>query len=252
MYNFVKPDEETQTQQLLSVAMNFNGGFIEQQVTGYQTLNVSGREMVGVDIDMESVHTGSIILSERIPHRELEIEFSLRGDDNNQFQKRFQQLMKILHAGEVEVYFNDEPELVYYVRLADVSDIPAHTNHVVGTFTLVSETPYKFGPLVTSSGGVTIETPYPTPPAKITLTVASTSTQLSVTNGDKEIRMNGNFNAGSVIEIDVEAGTLKHDGVDVPHILAINSDFENFTVQQGQTVSSPDGTVELVCRERWL
>lgn len=73
MYNFrdTTSDWHFHEEWLPTVAMNFDGGFIEHTVSGYRTLTVSGREMLGVELTTEDVANGCIVTEERLPAREL-------------------------------------------------------------------------------------------------------------------------------------------------------------------------------------
>ena len=253
MYDFTNTNEYTFNSALPSVAMQFNGVFIEDELLGYRTLTVSGREMIGVELDTQSVKNGALTLDRRLPSRTLTIEYELKADDNYQFQKKFQQLRSILHTdGEVEIRFADEPDTFYSAQLSGVESVPAHTNHVKSSFTLHSDSPFKFGEVVTSGGGVIINTPYPTPAHEIRLLLSASTQLVTITNGTQEIRLDGNFAVGEELVINTQQGTVMIGANDVTYTVALNSDFENFVIEQGQTVTSPQGTIELRMREWWL
>lgn len=238
---------------LPSVAMQFNGVFIEDELLGYRTLTVSGREMVGVELDTQSVKNGALTLDRRLPSRTLTIEYELKADDNYHFQKMFQQLRSILHTdGEVEIRFADEPDTFYYAQLSGVESVPNYTNHVKSIFTLHSDSPFKFGKVITSYGAVTINAPYPTPAHEIRLLLSASTQLVTITNGVQEIRLDGNFDSGEELVINTQQGTVMIGEQDVTYTVALNSDFENFVIEQGQTVSSPEGAIELRMREWWL
>ena len=51
MYKFVDTNQATRSTPLPSEALNFNGQFLEKVIPGYQTLSVSGRELVPSEIE---------------------------------------------------------------------------------------------------------------------------------------------------------------------------------------------------------
>lgn len=51
MYKFVDTNQATHSTPLPSEALNFNGQFLEKVIPGYQTLSVSGRELVPSEIE---------------------------------------------------------------------------------------------------------------------------------------------------------------------------------------------------------
>ena len=50
MYKFVDTTERQEAQILPSEALNFNGVYFENVISGYRTLYVSGREMIETEI----------------------------------------------------------------------------------------------------------------------------------------------------------------------------------------------------------
>ena len=253
MYDFIDINQHQPSASLPSVAMSFNGIIIEDAILGYQTLTVSGREMIGVQLYTQSIRNGSLTLDRRLPSREIVVQYRLEAEDNYQFQKKFQLLRSLLHTTKkVEVFFVDEPDVFYQMELSGVDSVSNSSNTIVSSFTLHSDTPFKFGEPVVTNGDVTINTPYPTPVDEISVLVNVSTQQVSVTNGLQEIRLNGNFAGGETITINTQQGTIMVGANDVTYTVALNSDFENFVIEQGQTVTSPQGTIELRMREWWL
>lgn len=254
MYEFIDIDGQQSVENVLpSAAMNFNGLFIENEIEGYRTLTVSGRESIGVELTSHSTQTGSLTTNKLLPSRTLVVKYLLKEQDNYSFQKKFKQLRKYLSSkSEVEIYFADEPDAFYFGQLSEMSEVPAETNFAVGTFSIHCDSPYKFGNLNQTNGSVTIDTFYETQPELVRLTLTSANSIVKVTNGKQAIQLNGNFSASDVIEIDVQEGTVIRNGVDHTYTVALNSDFENFMIEEGQTVSSQQGSLTLFTRERWL
>lgn len=254
MYEFIDVNEHQSAGNVLSsVAMKFNGVVFENEIDGYQTLTVSGRESIGVELNSHSVSKGSITTSKSLPSRTLVVKYMLKERDHYTFQKKFKQLRKLLHSdSEVEITFADEPDAFYFGQLSEMSEVPAETNFAVGTFSIHCDSPYKFGNLNQTNGAVIVDTFYETQPDLIRLTLIAATSIVKVTNGNQTIQLNGNFSASDVIEIDVQEGTVIRNGVDHTYTVALNSDFENFMIEEGQTVSSPQGSLTLFTRERWL
>lgn len=75
MYKFTDITEWQDVQSLPSVAMEYDGYFLENEIKGYTTLKVKGREMLNVDIETEnpSGRNGSYITGQTLPARELTI-----------------------------------------------------------------------------------------------------------------------------------------------------------------------------------
>lgn len=79
------------------------------------------------------------------------------------------------------------------------------------------------------------------------------STQtIEITNGVETIELVDSFKSGDSIVINVEQGFVAKNGEENTYSVALNSDFENFIIENGQTITSPQGTVKVTMRERWL
>lgn len=254
MYNFTDLNGSQLSEKILpSVAMNFNGTFIENVLEGYQTLTISGRETTSVELANFDVKKGSITTNTRLPSRTIVVKYLLQGNDNNSFQKKFKELRKLLHSvGQKEIYFADEPDAFYFGQLSDMNEVPAESNSVVGTFSIHCDSPYKFGSKIETAGIVSIETFYETQPDLIRLTLSAATSVVRVTNGTQTIQLNGFFSQNDSIEIEVQRGFVRRNGVDYVYTVSLNSDFENFLIKKGETVSSVQGSLRLIARERWL
>ena len=51
MYTFIDVNKASESDVLPSEALKINGKYIENQITGYRTLNVSGREALSPELD---------------------------------------------------------------------------------------------------------------------------------------------------------------------------------------------------------
>src|SRR5699024_5467704 len=240
---------------LLPTAIQFNSLVLDEEIDGFKTIKINGRETISNELVIESVHEGSITLDNYLPSRSIEVTYALKARSTGMFQDRYKVLRKILTTNEeVPIKFTDEPQTLYFGRLSTFESVPDNSMTVVSTFTIHCDSPYKFSDLVTTDGSVTIDTFYPTLPEQITLTIGSTTNKIKITNGSERITATGTFNAGSkvVILFKKEEVTMTVNGTESTYMLDMQSDLENFLLKEGQTVTSTQGTIELKVRERWL
>ena len=179
----------------------------------------------------------------------------MEAETNELFQEQYKALRKLLTTDEeVPVKFADEPKTVYFGRLSAFGDVPDDKNHIVSTFIIHCDSPYKFGDLVATSGVVSIDTFYKTYPERIVLNVPTTRNNVEIRNGAERITATGTFNAGSevVVKFEKEEVTMTVNGVEITYMIDFQSDLENFQLRQGQSVTSPHGTLTVEMRERWL
>lgn len=240
MYNFrdTTSDWRFHEEWLPTVAMNFDGGFIEHIVSGYRTLTVSGREMLGVELTTEDVANGCIVTDERLPARELVITYQLDANSSEELLTRFKQLESLLMTGkDVPIFFNDERDWVYYGRLSAVDSVPVESNSVVSTFTILCSDPKRYGRELTTSDGL-IRHEGKLIPLSIEFDIPS-NTSYFVSNGVHTIKGTSTSTEVSTrIKIDfVTCETYSNGKLDYK-IIALDSDFENFTLENGMTITS--------------
>ena len=240
MYNFrdTTSDWRFHEEWLPTVAMNFDGGFIEHIVSGYRTLTVSGREMLGVELTTEDVANGCIVTDERLPARELVITYQLDANSSEELLTRFKQLESLLMTGkDVPIFFNDERDWVYYGRLSAVDSVPVESNGVVSTFTVLCSDPKRYGRELTTSDGL-IRHEGKLIPLSIEFDIPS-NTSYFVSNGVHTIKGTSTSTEVSTrIKIDfVTCETYSNGKLDYK-IIALDSDFENFTLENGMTITS--------------
>lgn len=240
---------------LPSVAMKFNGVFLEEVIDGYRTMNVSGRETLSNEFDLQELKKGSRIRDRKLPSRILTIQYQLKADDSTSFQKKFKELRKKLFGKDVEISFRDEPDAYYFGELETMNVVPPHSNSVVSEFTILCPEPFIYGEEIITDGEVVIDTFYESVPQLIRVTTDRAVNGLSVSNGKQEIRLTKKdaiLGSGDVVEIDTKNGDLFVNGVDKIYMVAMESDFGNFMIEEGQTLVSDEGQIELVQREVWL
>lgn len=256
MYQFkdLTATKEAVASPLPSVAINFNGKWLDNEIEAFRTLKVSGRETISVDLEITETKNGVFILDDRLPHREIGITYLMDSKDSTAFQNDFKALRKLLTSDkEMPIQFNDEPNTWYFGRLTAMETVDDDRNNVIAQFKITCSSPFKFGDLKMGNT-VSIDTFYPTAPETITLTVNSTTSKIQIKHNGYTISATGTFNAGSkvVFYFDKEEMTMTVNGVESTYMIDLNSDFENFELKQGQAITSTQGTVTATMRERWL
>ena len=65
--------------------------------------------------------------------------------NNEAFRDAFNHLnVALFTEKDVSIWFNDEPEMLWFGSKSSVSDVPEGVNQVTGTFTLLLSDPYKY------------------------------------------------------------------------------------------------------------
>ena len=88
MYSFVDTTESQGSVQLPSEALKLNGEYIENQIEGYRTLYVTGREILSQELTTyeTGVRDGSNLSYRRYPSRTIIVGYQLIAEDNESFR----------------------------------------------------------------------------------------------------------------------------------------------------------------------
>lgn len=258
MYEFVDLKEGQSFDSLPSVAMEYDGYLLENEIKGYRTLNVKGREMLSLDIQTEnpSGRIGSYITGQSLLPRELTITYMLKADSNAEFQYMYSLLMnKLLKHEDVAVRFADQPEITFYGRYSQSDDIPDDRNWVVASFIVYCQDPMKYSEDVTLTGNpltLGFLSHYSMKPDEIRLVVGAAATKLTVDNltTGRHIILNGSYTAGDEIKIRIPENKITKNGQNIMNNLDyMESDFHNFLVNNEDTINvTPNSEVSLTVR----
>lgn len=126
--------------------MQINGVYLEDTVTGYSTLEVSGREEADIDISTLKLDTvnGERYRRKRMETRRLRIRFMIRRDTPTQFLDSYRRLNYALSAEQAQLIFADEPDKYFIGTPEELSvDYPGQSVST-GTITIFCSDPYKY------------------------------------------------------------------------------------------------------------
>lgn len=146
LYNFIDVNKVSEGVALPSEALKINGKYIENQITGYRTLNVSGREALSPDVDTfeTGVRDGSTLNYKRYPERIIRVKYQLLAKTNAAFRDAYNKLAGILNCVDAELIFNDEPDKFFIGTPSTIGEIEPGSNSVVGEFEILCTDPFKY------------------------------------------------------------------------------------------------------------
>ena len=146
MYNFIDVNEASESVVLPSEALKINGEYIENQIEGYRTLNVSGREALSREVETYStgVRDGSKNKSKRYPERIITVRYQLIAKSNEAFRDAYNKLAQILNVEDAELIFNDEQDKFFTGTPCNIGEVEPGRNAVVGEFEILCADPFKY------------------------------------------------------------------------------------------------------------
>lgn len=149
MYNFIDINEKSEGL-LPSEALKINGVYIENQIEGYRTLNVSGREALSPELTTyeTGVCDGSTIQSKRYPARTIIVTYQIKTETNEKFRNAYNTLASILDVTDAQLIFRDEQDKFYVGTPSAIGEVEPGTNSVVGEFEIFCADPFKYSVVV--------------------------------------------------------------------------------------------------------
>ena len=146
MYNFIDVNEASESVVLPSEALKINGEYIENQISGYRTLHVSGREALSPELSTYTtgVRDGSTLKSKRFPERTIVVTYQLISESNEAFRSAYNKLAAILNVEDAELIFDDEQDKFFIGTPSEIGDVDPGANCVVGEFEILCTDPFKY------------------------------------------------------------------------------------------------------------
>lgn len=221
---------------------------IEDMIDGYQTLNVSGRELMAYSVNSVDVTgiDGAIYQNANYSAREITITYLLETNSDQEFREKYSKLNSILNQKQFRFYFFDDTQFEYVGTLSHAETPEPGFNTVKSEFTIVCPNPYKRlreTTIYKGKGSIRINEPadFPTTPDEIDVELGQNTNRVVVSNGSQSIRLNGDLKAGNRLVLKPEADydqsvAILLNGKNALNLLELDSDFENFKVSTGTKV----------------
>lgn len=145
MYTFTDTTEVSEDNTLPSEALKINGEYIENQITGYRTLYVSGRESLAPELTTiePGSRDGAVLNYKRYPTRTITVGYQLLAATSENFRKAYNLLLNILSVQDSELIFADEPDKYFAGTYTSMSDIEPGRNCVTAEFEFTCLDPFK-------------------------------------------------------------------------------------------------------------
>lgn len=146
MYNFIDVNEASERVILPSEALRINGEYIENQIRGYRTVHVSGREALAPELSTYTtgVRDGSVLKNKRFPERIITVTYQIIASTSEDYRKAFNKLAAILNVENAELVFNDEQDKYFIGTPSAISTPEPGRNAVIGEFEILCVDPFKY------------------------------------------------------------------------------------------------------------
>lgn len=131
---------------LPSEAMNFNGKFLENEIPGYRTLTVSGRELIGSEYKAKEIEgfDGTIWKEKYLKPRTITVKYQINASSNKEFRDAYNKMNLLLSGEQVKIYFNDETDKYFIGTKTSNDEVEGGTNYVIGEIEIYCSDPRKY------------------------------------------------------------------------------------------------------------
>lgn len=127
-------------------AMSYNGVYLENEIDGYRTLSVTGRELMESEVTDQEVDgmDGSYYRYKTTPARTITIKYQLRARGSREYREAFNKMNKLLSGEQVKVIFNDESDKYFIGTKTSNTQVDGGSNNVIGEIEIYCSDPRKY------------------------------------------------------------------------------------------------------------
>jgi predicted phage tail component-like protein len=144
---------------LTADAVKINGIYMEDAISGFTTMNSSGREALTKEIVSNSYKSdGSLIDYTRYPEREIEITFMIASDANGTFRDKYTTLLGMLDGEDVDIQFNDDADKFLTGTIVVNKPDDKYGTFCKGTYTITCANPFRYSTAVYEASPVEYDT----------------------------------------------------------------------------------------------
>lgn len=277
MYKFININE-SQEPYYSSIQTICNDINLDKEIPGFKTLTVSGRGLVGRDIDtLKFVARGykdkvanrtrdeknafiNTFISSSVQGITVTVKYQLTAPTNEEFRKRLSYFAYLLQVEQVRWTWTDEPNYYYVGTVTDYGSLEEDTNSIVSEFKVFMTDPRKvlLTPLVFTGSNTTQKVMQLNKEEEVyevrnmRIVPKEDSDKLIITNETQNqyIRLDGDVKSTDVFTY-VPGEDLLRNGENAMPMVHLLSNLEDFNIQEDDVLKfniPVDFTIEIVSR----
>ena len=127
-------------------AMSYNGVYLENEIDGYRTLSVTGRELMESEVTDQEIDgmDGSYYRYKTTPARTITVRYQLRARGSREYREAYNKMNKLLSGEQVKVIFNDESDKYFIGTKTSNTQVDGGSNNVIGEIEIYCTDPCKY------------------------------------------------------------------------------------------------------------
>ncbi|WP_429971276.1 distal tail protein Dit [Fructilactobacillus sp. Tb1] len=226
-----------------------SNNFIENLISGYQTLTVDGRGMLGYKLNANEINggDGQMYLGATLPPREIEIEYVIDAQTPEQFIEKLDLLTNLLLDKQFWFSFKDDPNWYYQGTISDFIPPDKGALFAKGSFTITCSDPFKYGIAKQSNG--TVELKNKAKIVEIDFTPQADVGKFTLTNDlNQAMIIDGTVKLGDTIKIFPQEPLIMLNGTIHTEWFGYSSDIEDFAMTNN-IKTSISGNLNITYRE---
>lgn len=229
-------------------AMSYNGVYLENEIDGYRTLSVTGRELMESEVKHTEIEgmDGSYYRYKTTPARTITVKYQLKARGSREFREAYNKMNKLLSGEQVKVIFNDESDKYFIGTKTSNTQVDGGSNNVIGEIEIYCSDPRKYSTTekeFTATDGVLNIVNEGTVPVSIDYEIQTTSE----TGYIGIVSTEGVMQYGKIEELDSEAYQQSE------HLLSINNFYNCADDTSGTDVMHPQyGSNGTLAEHTWF
>ncbi len=127
-------------------AMSYNGVYLENEIDGYRTLSVTGRELMESEVKHTEIEgmDGSYYRYKTTHARTITVKYQLKARGSREFREAYNKMNKLLSGEQVKVIFNDESDKYFIGTKTSNTQVDGGSNNVIGEIEIYCSDPRKY------------------------------------------------------------------------------------------------------------
>lgn len=127
-------------------AMSYNGIYLENEIDGYRTLSVTGRELMESEVTDQEIDgmDGSYYRYKTTPARTITVKYQLRARGSREYREAYNKMNKLLSGEQVKIIFNDESDKYFIGTKTSNTQVDGGSNNVIGEIEIYCSDPRKY------------------------------------------------------------------------------------------------------------
>ena len=126
--------------------LSINGTIIENAIAGFNSFNVSGRNMPETELETVTVGSrdGDVFKAKRYAGRTLTVSYALIAATESELMRKFERLNAILDAEDAQIIFGDDPSVFYIGTKTGITEPQGAQIAMSGKIEFYCSNPYKY------------------------------------------------------------------------------------------------------------